>query len=187
MMDRKCLLDAWLEVPKQLMYSKCWRCNMWERSCWQISLAKPDSQGSLVLRSSKKGHCQGEMQETKGMSWKHKLVPNLWEGLPSLYWPYQPPMNTSPCYLNHLFSWFSFYPEHHVLSTTLIHEIPVDENLRGIVFFSHRQMKPDDCLCWQSSRDGVSIKIPVPMTSLGWQQEGHLAYKNLPHFSRNVF
>ena len=40
----------------------------------------------------------------------------------------------------------------------------------------------DEALCslgWQSSRDGVSIKIPVPITSLGWHQEGHPAKKKI--------
>ena len=34
-------------------------------------------------------------------------------------------------------------------------------------------------LGWQSPRDGVSIKILVPITSLGWRQEGHPAYKKI--------
>ena len=36
-------------------------------------------------------------------------------------------------------------------------------------------------LGWQSSRDGVSIKIPVPITSLGWCQEGLPAKKKICH------
>ena len=47
------------------------------------------------------------------------------------------------------------------------------ENWRCIVFFSQVLFT----LGWQSSRDGVSIKIQVPITSLGWHQEGHPAKK----------
>ena len=36
-------------------------------------------------------------------------------------------------------------------------------------------------LGWQSSRDGVSIKIPVSITSLGWRQEGRPAKKKICH------
>ena len=52
------------------------------------------------------------------------------------------------------------------------------ENWRGIVFFS-RAGEALFSLGWQSPRDGVSIKILVPITSLGWRQEGHPAYKKI--------
>ena len=51
------------------------------------------------------------------------------------------------------------------------------EDWQGIVFLS-RAGEVLFSLGWQSPRDGVSIKTLVPITLMGWCQEGHPAYKN---------
>ena len=59
------------------------------------------------------------------------------------------------------------------------------ENWQGIVFLS----RADEVLFslgWQSSRDSVSIKILVPITSLGWHQEGY-GKLLLPKVTRTPF
>ena len=126
-MGRTCLPDAGFKDPRatdvqpaqllqRLPQSLLERLQHWCCKTWESTVADRTAGQSLIYKAAKHSKVQRmdtakenagrERYELKTQSASpHPLLPNLWEGLLRLYWPYQPLMNTSLRYLNHLLSW----------------------------------------------------------------------------------